>query len=412
MEKFKYVLYLFACAAKGEKVELIKNIDIREIYVISRKHGIWTIVFPVIKELYKKDQTVFGLNKELFDEMNFLYVQMVTKNVVKWQKLPALLNQITQSGIEVCMLKGLTLGVLYKEPYTRRTADIDLLVKPTEEELVCKILEDEGFDIKYKWEGSHHTKCTRSDVGLVEIHTQLYDKEVQKVWFGMMEDQDYAYDSFEYDGLVCQQLNATDGLIFTFLHFVKHYISGIITIKQLMDVALFIKKNRERIDFQRFEKMISSLNYDRLAKAFKCLAVNYLGFSYEDLQEDRSLNTYSDDAECILVDMEKYAASENASVYHVYTQSLLFQDKKSTSKSKVQTVKELVWANEKRMKELYGEAYEKKGYRLFFQMHRLIIRLFRVKKYIQKKQVAKATEMSNAGERVALFEKLEVLRKR
>lgn len=409
MENFKYVLYLFACAARGEKAEMIKDIDVREIYTTSRRHGIWTIVFPVIKELYKTDQTVFGLNKELFDELNRSYIQMVSKNVVKWQKLPAIIDHISQSGIDVCMLKGITLGCLYKEPYTRRTADIDLLVKAEEEKIVCKILEDEGFEVKYKWEGEHHSRCVRDDVGLIEIHTQLYDKKVQKVWFDMEESQACIYEDFEYDGLVCKQLNATDGLIFTFLHFVKHYISGIITIKQLMDVALFIKKNRDKIDFEKFEEKIISLNYYRLAKAFKCLAVKYLGFSAQELQEEESLLDYSDDAESVLEDMEKYAATQNASVYHIYTQSLLAQKDYNVQKNVGKKIKEVIWADEKRMKGLYGVAYEKKWLRPIFQMHRIVVRVCNISRYIRKRQKAEAMEESNASDRVSLLKKLEVL---
>lgn len=414
MENFRYVLYLFTCAAKGKPAERVKDINIREILNISAKHGIWSIVFIAVKQLYKKDNTVFGLNDELFKKLDTSFAKTVSKNVIKWSRLPGIVNEISDAGINVCLLKGLTLGILYNEPYSRSTTDVDLLVGSEDEEKVCKILETKGFNIKHKWEGSHHTKCTRTDVGLVEIHTQLYDKEVQSLWFEMNSEQNFQYNDFEFDGLRCKQLNATDGLIFNFLHFVKHYISGLVTVKQLMDVMLYIKNYKSDIDFDKFDDVISSLNYFKLYKTFKCVAVKYLGFTPEELNEDYSLSDYSDDAELILEDMDKYAGTEKGSIYHIYTQNL--KNKKTSIPppkedfgNKTNKIFRLLWADKRRMVELYGEAYEKKYLKPFYQANRIFLRIFNIKKVLNKKSVAQTKELTEAKERISLFEKLDVI---
>lgn len=413
METFKYVIYLFACASRGEKVEIIKDIDIKEIYNISIKHGIWSIVFLAIKELYEKDRTVFDLNDKIFYKLDSSFMKSVTRNIIKWQRLPDILKEIENCGIDVCLLKGLTIGVLYKEPYSRTTTDIDLLVSPEYEEKVCEIFRAQGFNIMYRWEDSHHTKCTRDDIGLVEIHTQLYDKIVQELWFDVNVIQNYDYDDFGYENLVCKQLNATDGLIFNFLHFVKHYISGLITVKQLMDVMLYIKRYISSIDFVRFESVITSLNYFDLFMSFKCLAVKYFGFSLEDFHENSTLYNYSERAEMILQDMNKYVATENASVYHIYTKTMLEKKKaffaKRNIKNKIKTIYSLIWMDKKRMNELYGDVYEKKHLKLFLQMHRIFLRVINIKKYIIKKSAAEEKELYTARERISLFKKLGIL---
>lgn len=414
MESFKYVLYLFSCASKGEKVEIIKDIDIKEIYNISINHGIWNIVFLTIKQLYKNQKTIFNLNEELFNQYDFSFMQSLSKNVVKWNRLPEVFKKITSSGIDVCLLKGLTLGTLYNEPYSRSTTDIDLLIHPENEKEVCEILESQGFNVMYRWEGSHHTKCTRADIGLLEIHTQLYDKEVQKLWFGMNEIQNYNYDEFEFDNLTCKQLNSTDGLIFNFLHFVKHYIAGLVTVKQLMDIMLYIKKNKSDIDFEKFNKVIISLNYFKLYKTFKCFAVKYLGFTFDELEEDSSLLDYSDNVDLILEDMNNYAASTKGSIYHIYTKSLeKKKEKKSSEKKdfrrKIKGICYLLWSDKKRMIDLYGDVYEKIYLKPLLQMHRIFSRIVNIKKYINKKSAKEKNEMMEAKDRVVLFEKLDVI---
>ena len=413
MENFEYVLYLFACASKGEKAEIIKDIDIKEINEIAIKHGIWCVVFLAIKEMYEKDKNIFNLNEELYDKLNCYFMQVIYKNIVKWQRLPEIINKVSAANIDVCLLKGLTLGTLYNEPYSRVTSDIDLLIDPQSEKCVCKILESEGFSIMYRWEGSHHTKCIRNDIGLLEIHTQLYDKEVQELWFNANKVQNYTCIDFEYENFACKQLNTTDGLIFVFLHFVKHYISGLLAIKQLMDIMLYIKKNKATIDFDKFNNTISVLNYYELYKTIQCLAVKYLGFTFEDLQENNTLLKYANNADCVLKDINKYAGTDKASVYHIYTRRL--SKKRSTiqtkemTKYKINTICQFVWTNKKRMESLYGEAYERKIFRPFYQLHRIFVRLIDIKKYVNKKDALEKNELTEANDRIILLKKLGVL---
>jgi hypothetical protein len=51
MEDLKYVIYLFSCAARNKKVDVIKDIDIKTIYTIAMKHKIWEIIFLSISKL-------------------------------------------------------------------------------------------------------------------------------------------------------------------------------------------------------------------------------------------------------------------------------------------------------------------------------------------------------------------------
>lgn len=410
MDKFKYVLYLFACAAKGERAEIVENIDITDIYTIARKHGIWSIVFLAIKEIYKENENAFDMDEALYNALNANFLKFVYKSIAKWNTVPQIIEKLTEMDIDVCLLKGLTLGKLYSEPYTRATADIDLLIDLKDEEKACKILEKENFDIKYRTKGSHHTKCIRKDIGLIELHTQLYDKKVQEFWFKTDVKQNYELIDFEYDNLKCKQLNNTDGLIFNFLHFVKHYIAGMITVKQLMDIMLYIKEYRETIDFEKVESHITKLNYFNLYKIFKCIAVQYLGFSLEELKEDNTLYSYSQNAELVLEDIYKYAANENASVYHIYTKNM--ENKSNATKKKAKATRAilaLLWADKKRMRELYGAAYNNVVFKPFLQLHRILIRVRKIKKHIHYEDKMEKKESLAAQERIVLFQKIGVL---
>ena len=92
MELFKYVLYLYACAINGEKPETVKEVDIRKIYSIAVKHGIWNMVFLSVQKLYADDTGVFNLTEEIYKKMEAGFKLSVFKNLKKWNALSEIIS--------------------------------------------------------------------------------------------------------------------------------------------------------------------------------------------------------------------------------------------------------------------------------------------------------------------------------
>ena len=107
----------------------------------------------------------------------------------------------------------------------------------------CKILAENGFEILERAFGSHHIKCISEVYGRIELHTEYFDKVIAELWFSDLRirfsNQKIQFDS---ENIPCQRtLNITEGLIFNFRHFIRHYISGLVTVRQLMDNLLYLK---------------------------------------------------------------------------------------------------------------------------------------------------------------------------
>ncbi len=412
MENFKYVLYLFSCAARNKKVKEIKDIDIKTIYTIAIKHKIWNIVYLAVSSLYRESSNVFGLNEKIFEQLKTEFQINISRNILKWNTANKIFAILKQNDIEVCLLKGMTIGVLYAEPYSRTTSDIDLLLNnETEEKKACDVMKELGFEIMHKSVGSHHSKCLRKDVGLIEIHTQLYDKEVQKVWYGIDKRQSrYKYIDFESKIVKCKQLCHNDNFMFIFLHFVKHYINGLVTIKQVMDIMLYLSKHIDKIEINKFENQIKNQNYFKLYKTLKLIAVKYMDFSLDELGEDESLFEYEIYVEDMLNDLYKYAAMDNVGVYHTYTKRSI--EKRQIEKTILQKLVEMwknFWTSKKRMRELYP-ILEKQIWLLpFMYIHRFFDKLKKVDHYVNKETSDIQYENAQLQDRIKLFEELGVM---
>lgn len=412
MDNFKYVVYLYSCGARGKKIDEIIDIDIDEIYEISVKHGIWGMVFSAISALYAENKNVFGLTKEKYEKYNSHFTRSISQNILKWTVIPKILSVLEGADIDTCLLKGMTIADSFHEPYVRTTTDIDLLIDSKKLKTARNIMEGMGFEILYRSEGSHHLKCIRKDVGLIELHTQLYDKEVQDLWFDMGgEKNKYEYIDFEFENIKCKQLNYNDAMIFNFLHFFKHYITGIVTIKHVMDVLMFFQKHRNETDIKTFEKKLEDIRCDKLFKALKCVGIKYMNFSLTDVDEDETIFRYSEFAEGVMTDINKYAANENAKIYNAYTQEVYRRKAKQRDKTKRKIFNslKLIFVNKKRMKEIYPFLEKYSWLMPIMYVYRFFSKIFNAKKYINMEKDNSVKENDFAEDRLQLMKKLDIM---
>lgn len=216
-----------------------------------------------------------------------------------------LLQEMEAEGIHVVVLKGFSVARYYVSPECRVSADTDLWVSPENEERACEFLRNKGFDIEFRWKNGHHAVCHHSEMGCVELHVILYDEIVEEIWFGNMDGREFIQEPHR---LVQSQdgpyycLGNTDNLIFLSLHMIKHFILSGMSVRMILDIALFLSKNAEEIDVDRFWNTMKQLRYERLMDAVLWAAVRFLGFdaaAFSGLSSE-----YTEETEKILVDLE------------------------------------------------------------------------------------------------------------
>lgn len=100
------------------------------------------------------------------------------KNLHNRQRMEATLEMIEQlqaKGFQVTVLKGMTIGVLYRFPECRNSSDTDIFIDSQEEQAALAYMQELGFQVEARKEGSNHSECTHPRAGLFEVHVSFFD---------------------------------------------------------------------------------------------------------------------------------------------------------------------------------------------------------------------------------------------
>lgn len=281
-QSFYDMMYLFACGATGKTPEIDHKIDVRQVYQQSMVQAVWHTVFLGLKMLY--DQKKLEVPHEVMQG----WQQEVQMTVLRVNRRQVAVNHTIQSlekeGIKCCMLKGTILSDLYDNPSCRISSDTDLLIEPKLEKRAVNSMKSLGFDVERRAKSSNQTVCRSKEAGTIELHISLNNRLMDDIWFRQQDQQAEKMRVFTTkDGETYHTLGVTDGLIFTTLHLIKHFINRAGGIRLIMDTLLYIKHYRDEIDWKRFDGLMRELKYDKFMDLLYAIGTKYLFFTELDL---------------------------------------------------------------------------------------------------------------------------------
>jgi len=302
-QAFSDMLYLFSCAAHGVQPEKKTDMDLDEIYHKAASQGILPLVLTSLKELYMNDGVII-CGTPLEEHIKRLRMQALN-NIQRGYIIRNAIKQLADNGISCCVLKGDTVAVLYHNPDCRISNDTDVYIDTDEKDTIKKakgIFEENGFKFGEDQPDSHHFNGYHMIAGHLELHHSLFRELYSDVWF---DNKTTLADPFQIVktpiGIMIPALGVSDGLKYTYLHMVKHFLRGGIGIRPLMDVLLYIKHYKDVIDIDSFYRLTRHLKYDNFLNCITYIGIKYLGFKNGDL-----LPYKCDDAiaERVLTDIE------------------------------------------------------------------------------------------------------------
>ena len=199
--------------------------------------------------------------------------------------VPKVFNAL--AGIPVVLVKGQSLAVDYPDPERRQPGDIDLLLLPSSYEAAksvllpkaTKVLEEER-DI---WHQGMHFRSIE-----VEIHgsiSTLMSKKLDRKLAALLEEQ---FDGRDFPvvpigGVSVPVPEAGFNAVYIFVHFLQHYWSGGVGLRQLVDWMVFVSVHKREIHPVILEKRLEDLGLLHLWKVFTGFAQEYLGCPPEKL---------------------------------------------------------------------------------------------------------------------------------
>jgi len=274
-QSFEDMLYLFGAGTQGTKMIFDHEIDIERIYHLAVSQGIWQTVFLALPD---RDKSL---------KYHIPFLKNVTDNVRRNEFILNTIIKLNETGIDCFMLKGMTIARLYKEPSCRISGDVDIFIDKKDERKAMKFLEKSGFQVEERGRNSHHFLAKHPVGGLLEVHIEMYSDPTRDILFNqklqynekkMLIDIDEKYR--------VKTFGINDGAIYMTAHYIKHFISKGVGVRQLMDLLLYLKEYKDDIDWNYYYGVFSDLRYEKLIKTLFAIGNHYFGMSFEDADEE------------------------------------------------------------------------------------------------------------------------------
>lgn len=382
-KEFQILIRLMTAGAVREQlVEPLYNVDWMKIEQLAEDQMSAALVGYALKL-----SPEIGCPEDIRSRMFFTMRKTAVVNATKFPSIVGLLNRMEHAGIHTVLLKGFEVASCYAAPECRGSGDTDILVAPEDERKACHFLEKEGFYVVPRWKHGHHAVATHPDWGIVELHILLYDEIIEDMWFGKKNGAEYV---LEPHRLVHTEfgdyysLGDTDHLIFLALHAIKHFIESGMSVRMMLDIALWINCKKDTLDMARFWRVMDSLQYSQLVNCMLHALIRYGSFTEGDFQGLG--NADAQHIDMILTDIEEggwlgiHNKSDREKGWHEYNRQKMLQYMKPWQyklymfKWQVNHTRTIAFPPKEKMVCKYPFLGEKPWLLPFAWLHRLIFR--------------------------------------
>ncbi len=198
-------------------------------------------------------------------------------------------SALAEKSIKNIAVKGPVIKRYYPDPDLRTMGDIDLVIHKDDMANARKVVESLGFEIEEC--GVDEYKYIRNK-SCVELHEDLTSKD-----FGnnvdYKEEMQKIFDNIKNPDEFSQELTDEFHLVYMILHIASHLVGRGCGVRQLMDIALLLKKTD--IDMDIVWRELESLKLTRLAHNIFYLCNVWFGVKCDEYVADSKLyETLSD----------------------------------------------------------------------------------------------------------------------
>lgn len=201
-----------------------------------------------------------------------------------------------ESGIRMMLMKGMAMGTYYPEPKHRSPGDIDCyLFNEDDNENLLRTQADaykKGNDLAQSWadnvdEGWYKHSQIHYQGELIENHQYFVhtregksSKRLNQVLVDSLKDAEFNRLPGTGALLPPPMFNA----LFLTYHAMTHFLEEGLKLKQVLDWAMFLKRDGDKVDWQAFYGICDKFHMRRFADVCTDIAVNYL---YVNLNDNR-----------------------------------------------------------------------------------------------------------------------------
>ncbi len=223
------------------------DISFEDIYIMAKKHHVRNMCFYALEKLDEKPE------EELYEKWKQHTFVSEAQSAVQLAERDLVIKALQNQGIDCLPLKGCFLKEMYPKPEYREISDLDILIRPEEEQHVQSVMAANGYFIKENREISAHCVFSKPPFMTVEMHRRLFsDAFIDKC---QLNNRELLFPGNPWEHVLptdqphIYALSPEDNYIFLILHLAKHYYGSGVGIRQFIDIWVYSQRNRINKDY-------------------------------------------------------------------------------------------------------------------------------------------------------------------
>ena len=265
-----------------ERAPFVGGTDWESLHHLASRQTVTPLVTDGINRLPKE---LLPAEPERLDPFLGDLMATANRNRVLDAFIPKLFDAL--EGIPVVLVKGQALAQDYPDPERRQPGDIDLLLLPSSYEAAKEILLPKATKVLEEEKEIWHQGMRFRSVE-VEIHgsiSTLMSRKLDRKLAALLEEQfdGRPFPVVSIGGAEIPVPDADFNAVYIFVHFLQHYWSGGVGLRQLVDWMTFVTVHKRDIHPVVLEVRLKDLGLLRLWKVFTGFAQEYLGSPVEKL---------------------------------------------------------------------------------------------------------------------------------
>lgn len=273
------LLHLLRVAIGGEVPKILRDSSIswQAVYALARKQGVLAVAFDGLMRHFEADKE---FAKSFPQSLKLQWINAVFNIEQRYERqrevCAELADKWAEKNIKTLCLKGLAFSTFYPEPNHRECGDFDCYLyddyakgNAIARELGAYV--DDGWykhsEIIYRKmmvENHQYIVAVRNGKKMKKLNSLLDD-------IARTEERKPIFDT-KID-MPSPMFNA----LFMNHHSLSHFLSEGIRLRHLLDWALFLKKEQNNLDWERFYALCDKFEMREFVDSSTAIAVRYLG---------------------------------------------------------------------------------------------------------------------------------------
>ena len=270
------MLKIIKAVILGEKVDISSmDIDWDRMYTLTEYHSVTNLIAYAIDESVPQEIADIFAKSSTIAFARYMGYEHETAQICKL---------FEENKISYMPLKGHIMKNYYPSPEMRTMCDVDILVKEQDLEAIDTVMAKCGYT-KLPVVREDEVTYQKQPLFCYEMHLQLVRYTHKKIF-------DYYGDGWEFarkDTEFGYKMSDEDFFVFLIAHLAKHYRTAGVGVRPVVDIWIYLKKFRDKLDWGYVDGELDKLGMKDFAyNVFKLTEFWFEGASPEKKISDMS----------------------------------------------------------------------------------------------------------------------------